>query len=168
MKQAISGAWLYSIVLIFMVILVGFISISINYNKTFKLKTAVVNIVEQEQGINAVTIDAINKQLKNNGYLNGKVCRTLFKDGDKYLEINNGTASGVKTKGPSDVGSAPAQVCITRKKGNYTADGTAQPDYYYDVYLFYSFSIPVFGDIFKFNVMGTTNSIHYPVDSYSW
>ena len=47
MRDSIAGAWLYSIILIFIVILVGFIAISINYNKAYKLKTTVVNLIEQ-------------------------------------------------------------------------------------------------------------------------
>ncbi len=177
MRESIAGAWLYSLVLIFMVILVGFVSISINYNKAYKLKTSVVNIIEQSQGVNPAAVELIGRQLKNNGYINGKVCRTLFKNGDKYIEIDNGVASSVKTKGTSDTDSKPAQVCITRTKYNGKSDSKAdaskketiyQVDYYYDVYMFFSFSLPVFGDIFKFTVTGSTNAIHYPVDSNTW
>ena len=167
MRESINGAWLYSLVLTFMVILVGFVSISINYNKTYKLKTSVVNIIEQNQGINPTAVDTIGRHLKNNGYINGKLCKTLFKDGQKYLEIDNGIASSVKTKG-SDDSDKPAQVCITRNKFKLNIDGNSQFDYYYDVYMFFSFSMPVFGNIFKFNVVGTTNAIHYPVDSNAW
>jgi hypothetical protein len=177
MRDSIAGAWLYSLVLIFMVILVAFISISINYNKAYKLKTSVVNVIEQNQGVNPKAVETIGKYLNNNGYLNGKVCRRLFKNGQKYLEIDNGVSSGVKTKGSGDEDSKPAQVCITRTKYNMTNDaeyvargvkGTSQIDYYYDVYMFFSFSLPVFGEVFKFNVVGTTNAIHYPNDVNSW
>ena len=169
MRESIAGAWLYSLILIFMVILVGFVSISINYNKAYKLKTSVVNIIEQSQGVNPAAVELIGRQLKSNGYLNGKVCRTLFKNGDKYIEIDEGVASNVKTKGTTDADSKPAQVCITRTKaGINDAKTSTQLDYYYDVYMFFSFSLPVFGDLFKFTVTGSTNAIHYPVDSNAW
>ena len=168
MRESIAGAWLYSLILVFMVILVSFVSISINYNKAYKLKTSVVNIIEQNQGVNAYAVDTIARHLKNNGYINGKVCRNLFKNGQKYIEIDEGVASNVKTKGSGDDNSKPAQVCITRSKFDLNQTGTAQIDYYYDVYLFFSFSLPVFGNIFKFTVNGTTNAIHYPHDTNLW
>jgi hypothetical protein len=173
MRESIAGAWLYSIVIIFMMLLVAFISISINYNKTYKLKTAVVNIIEQNQGINNRSVANIAAHLKNNGYTNGKVCEKLFKgNGQKYIEINNGVASSVKTKGTDAPGPA-SQVCVTRKRHDSSVDVggagiSVQYDYFYDVYMFFSFSLPVFGDIFRFNVIGTTNSIIYPIDSNAW
>ncbi len=169
MRESIAGAWLYSLILIFMVILVGFVSVSLNYNKAYKLKTSVVNIIEQFQGINKDSVGTIGKHLDNNGYINGKTCRKLFKNGEKYIEINNGVASNVKTKGASDAESKPAQVCVTRTLAKKNDDDTSvQRDYYYDVYMFFSFSLPVFGDVFKFTVTGSTNAIHYPNDTNAW
>ena len=168
MRDAIAGAWLYSIVVVFMMILVGFIAISINYNKTYKLKTTVVNLIEQHQGLNSETVDDISGYLSANGYTNGKVCRTLFKnDNQKYVEINKGVASSVKIK-KDDKSTTPSQVCVTRSKFDLGKEGTAQLDYSYDVYMFFSFSLPVFGDVFRFTVTGSTNAIHYPIDTYAW
>ena len=102
MRDSIAGAWLYSIVLIFIVFLVAFISISINYNKAYKLKTAVVNLIEQNQGINSRTLKFIDGYLDQNGYINGKRCGELFKNGQKYMGIDNGESTGVLEKGKND------------------------------------------------------------------
>ena len=171
MRESIAGAWLFSLVLTFMVILIGFISISINYNKAFKLKTTVVNLIEQNQGVNDRTIQLIQGYLDNNGYVNGKRCRDLFKNGQKYMGIDNGVSTGVYTKGSRDLDLGPQQVCLTRRQNkdtNVIRGETANVEYYYDVYMFFSFSLPVFGNIFKFTIGGTTNAILYPQDSYSW
>ena len=168
MRDSIAGAWLYSIVLIFIVLLVGFIAISINYNKAYKLKTTVVNLIEQNQGINARTLKLIDGYLDNNGYVNGKRCRNLYKDGQKYMGINKGVSTGVLTKGNGDTNVASQQVCVTREEYISTISGATNIEYYYDVYMFFSFSLPIFGDIFRFNVVGTTNPILYPQDNYPW
>ena len=168
MRDSIAGAWLYSIVLVFIVLLVGFIAISINYNKAYKLKTTVVNLIEQNQGINARTLKLIDGYLDNNGYVNGKRCRNLYKDGQKYMGINNGVSTGVLTKGNGDTNVASQQVCVTREEYISTISGATNIEYYYDVYMFFSFSLPIFGDIFRFNVVGTTNPILYPQDNYPW
>lgn len=168
MRDSIAGAWLYSIVLVFIVLLVGFIAISINYNKAYKLKTTVVNLIEQNQGINDRTLKLIDGYLDNNGYINGKRCSNLYKDGQKYMGINKGVSTGVLTKGKDDKNVESQQLCVTREEYISNLPDATNIEYYYDVYMFFSFSLPVFGDIFKFNVVGTTNPILYPQDTYPW
>lgn len=180
MRDAIAGAWLYSLILIFMVILVAFISISLNYNKTYKLKTTVVNLIEENQGVNPQTVASIGKFLNANGYNSKNVCKEVVRDKNdankeiKYVGIsqNAGEAQAVfySTKDATDV---PQQhVCITREDFKGCTDcggaisGTSYIDHYYNVYMFFNFSLPIFGNIFIFKVIGSTNSIYYPVDTY--
>ena len=176
MRDAIAGAWLYSLVLIFMVILVAFVSISINYNKTYKLKTAVVNLIEQNQGVNAQTVASIGTYLNANGYNSRNICREVVTNHDKSKNIhyvgilqNAGEANAVNQESWKNDDDVPQQhVCITRESFKSTIDGATYTDHYYNVYMFFNFSLPVFGNLLIFKVSGSTNSIYYPVDSYSW
>ena len=173
MRDAIAGAWLYSLVLIFIVVLVSFISITINYNKTYKLKTEVVNIIEEYQGVNPDSVKRIYGFLESKTYNLRRYCKDVFReDGMQYLGITKGVVSPVFTRNKSNpAGEAtakPEEVCVSRSYYISPYEGNSYADYYYDVYLAFSFSLPVIGDIFKFTVGGSTNSIYYPVDSNGW
>ena len=41
MNKSISGLWLFSIVIVFMMVLIAYVAISINYSNDYKLKTVV-------------------------------------------------------------------------------------------------------------------------------
>lgn len=170
MRNAISGAWLYSLILIFVVLLVAFISISINYNKTYKLKTTVVNIIEEYQGVNSQSVSKISGFLASNTFRTVRYCNKTVKKGERYIGITNGKLSPMYESGTAaEKTAAPQQVCISRTAHTSTYKGkSAYTDYYYNVYMAFDFSLPVFGDIFKFSVNGSTNAIYYPVDTNNW
>ena len=51
MRQAIGGAWLYGIVIVFMMFMIAYVSATLNYSRAYKTKTQVVNIIEEYQGV---------------------------------------------------------------------------------------------------------------------
>ena len=171
MRNAIAGAWLYSLVLIFIVVLVSFIAITINYNKTYQLKTQVVNIIEEDQGINSNSVKRIYGFLAAKSYRTTRYCKDVIREnGREYLGITQGKVSELMIRGDGNKEkyAKPEEVCVSRTYFVSSYEGRSYVDYYYDVYLAFSFSLPVIGDIFKFTVGGSTNAIYYPIDSYGW
>lgn len=163
MRQAIGGAWLYSIVIVFMMFMIAYVSASLNYSRAYKVKTQVVNIIEEYQGITNDTTKKIAQIISANGYTTTRNCSEVIEHGERYIGILNTT----KTKANAgSAGEKPQHVCITRTK--YQAPGSLYTDYYYDVSMFFKFNIPIFGDIFTFTVRGETNSIYYPTDNSNW
>ena len=173
MRDSITGAWLYSIVLVFMVFMIGFVAISINYNKMYKVKTNILNMIEEYQGVNSTSINAIEEYLASTSTGKKKRCdsvksikgtRSDHSDGKNFVGINEDEyAYGEIT---SSYTTNPFRVCITKthvaKSGNQKYD-----DNYYTVYMFFNITLPVFGDIYNMPVVGETNTIYYPVDMYS-
>jgi hypothetical protein len=166
MRQAIGGAWLYSIVIVFMMFMIAYVSASLNYSRAYKVKTQVVNIIEEYQGITNDTTKKVAQIISANGYTTTRYCSDVIESGTKYIGILN-TTKVKRTAGvPGASGEKAQHVCITRT--SYKAPGSLYTDYYYDVSMFFKFNIPIFGDIFVFTVRGETNSIYYPTDNSNW
>ena len=70
MREAMGGALLLKIVMIFIVIYVCFLAIAINYSITFRVKNQIINLIEAYEGVE--NADAAIKQYVNNvGYFRG-------------------------------------------------------------------------------------------------
>ena len=69
MREAIGGTWIFSIVIVFIVLFTSFLALSVNYSKAFKVKNGIVNIIEKREGISDATVDEISDYLNNVGYL---------------------------------------------------------------------------------------------------
>lgn len=67
MREAIGGTQLFYLVLIFLTIYIVFMAGVINYGRAFRQKNAIVNLIEQNEGIKSLglstDIDARNKTL---------------------------------------------------------------------------------------------------------
>ena len=149
MKQAIAGSWVYVTVLIFMVILIAYVTISINYANAYELSEEVIKVVEQYEGFNDNSVKRINGILKNNVHTVKGSCREgevgVYADGVKYDKDAKGGAY---------------DYCIKRTKGY--SEGAYR--YYYETTIFFSFSLPVLGDLFTFRIPGQTAGLRNVTD----
>ena len=70
MREAMGGALLLKLVMIFIVIYVCILAIAINYSITFRVKNQIINLIEAYEGLD--NADAAIKQYVNNiGYYRG-------------------------------------------------------------------------------------------------
>ena len=152
MRESINGAWLIGIIMVFMAVFIAYTAISVNYSNAFLMRTKMITAIEQYEGLNRKSVEENVKIMKSYGYRNYGAC----KDG----------AVGVKDdrvdKHPSG---KKYHYCVTRDM-RYESKSTNSQKYYYSVSVFFDFNLPVLGDLFKFNVSGETNAIHYPYDLY--
>lgn len=51
MKDAISGAMSLQIIVIFMLIVNGYLAFSVNYTKAFRVKNEIISIIEKNEGL---------------------------------------------------------------------------------------------------------------------
>ena len=83
MREAIGGTWIFSIVIVFIVLFTSFLAISVNYSKAFRVKNGIINIIEKT----GYTLDKveINDVEKDTYYA------TLFlvNDNGETLEIDS-------------------------------------------------------------------------------
>lgn len=155
MRESIGGAWILSIVVVFMAIFIAFVAISINYSNAYKLKTAMVTIVEQYDGFNPNTVSALNDTITAYGYIQSGFCQTTSSD-----EVVYGVTGTDVVKNPTNRQS----YCIRREYSSASNNGNDK--YYYTIDVFFGFNLPVLGNLYTFKVSGETNSILYPTDPY--
>lgn len=159
MKESINGAWLLGIVMVFMSIFIAYISISINYSNAYQMRTRMVTIIEQYQGLTYVTVDQLEKVRSAYNYNATGPCR----------EGVDGPAVGVLNGDVHKNPTVECNYCVTRelRRGEIRSNGTVNGEdkYYYDVEVFFGFGLPVLGNLFTFRVGGETNAIFYPSNS---
>lgn len=152
MRESVGGAWILGIVLTFMAIFIAFIAISINYSTAYKLKTAMVTVIEQYDGFNSTTREELQKLMDGYGYIQKGNCRKP-ESGNVY-----GVISGDLT--PNQNPTTKQSYCIRRelKPGS----DSSEQKYYYTIEVFFGFNLPVLGELYTFRVNGETNAIYYP------
>ena len=163
MKTSIGGAWIFQLVIVFMLLFVSFLVVSLNYSKTFRLQNEVVDIIERSEGL--------TDQISTDGR----------SDGGIQLIANYLTYSGYNVKG----------YCQDGYYGAISLDGNGSDDFelaksdtkyyycfrkqivyfdkktnmaYYDIDMFFSFDLPVLGNLFTFRVSGQTLEIEHTYD----
>lgn len=149
MREAYGGTWITGLVISFMLIFVSFLALALNYTKAFQMKNELLTILEKYEGATTGdngSISIINNYLKNKGYSTMGYCE------DGSYGVSNLNSSAI-----SDVNeSAEYYYCIT-KVSSPTANNAS--NVYYKVNTYFYFNLPIIGDIFKFDISGSTNNI---------
>jgi hypothetical protein len=70
MKEAVSGALIIKIMMIFFVLYIAFLAIAINYSQAFRVKNEIINIIEQYEGLNGKSESEIKIFLNEIKYTN--------------------------------------------------------------------------------------------------
>ncbi len=159
MRESIGGSWLFSLIIIFILLFTSFLAVTINYARAFKVKNDVIDIVEREEGLTTKGVSATDP---------GAV--ELI---DNYL-----TQMGYKNSGKCPAGSlGEGKTLVSKKdKENYKYCVTKYNSYdnneknrsYYSIILFFKMDLPIFGEFITFRATGETTEIYYPADCYQW
>ena len=180
MKQSIANVWILGLVISFILIFSGFIIITVNYNKVFKMKNTVITIIEKNNGmtnktatcgqqsaipdakgticVGAGALQTINVYLYGMNYNSKGSCPV--NDGwrgvtDIEGNIENGASEEVGNNTDRDY-----YYCF-RKKTSYNGKAS-----YYEVKLFFFMNLPIIGNFIPINVDGTTDDIYNANDDF--
>lgn len=161
MRESIGSTWVFQLVLIFILIFVAYLTISINYSKTFKLKNEVLSIIERNEGLtegNRGGMGIVNNYLQTQNY-NGRGSCEVGYYGAKTL-------SGTNMNTDFDFISSPTSTkyyyCVKKVSGYYSSKPKRS---YYRIRLFIDYDLPVIGKIFTFTADGQTSEIEATYDT---
>lgn len=176
MKEAISGTWLFQIVIVFILIFVGYLALSLNYSKSFRVKNEVLSIIEREEGMTSGTtteygaIKLISNYLIRSGYSTMGKC-PIDTDGDALwygalsIDATSETNSDSLFEQVTDA-NKEYYYCVKKISGYFPKEPQVS---YYKVQFFFKFDLPVLGQIGNFKVTGQTTDIQYPQDDdFNW
>ena len=140
MKESIGGAWLFQIAIVFILLFAGYLALSVNYSRAFKVKNEIISIIERNEGATTKTQDEITKYLSKVNHTIMGPCDTA--DKEFPFSAGNNYSKGV--------------YCL-----KMICDNTATiPRAYYKVKVFFRFDLPILGDLATFKVVGETKMIH--------
>ncbi len=145
MRQAIGQTWILQLVILFILLFVGYITLTLNYNRTIRLKNEIVTMIEKYEGLNDYSIDLVNNYLSSNLYDGRGSCVSKAGQqgvygGDIKRNILEEAQAGEKYN-----------YCIKKYQGLGITN-------YYQITIFYKFNLPVIGNLSGFTIKGTTNS----------
>lgn len=154
MKESIGGAWILAICMTFIVLFTGYLAISVNYSKAFRLKSDIVNEIEEADGLDGATEEKIKTYLTSQGYSAYGECPNL--SGDTSWQI----ATVIDDSAPM----GKSNVCIYRLDVNVDKEEKKIDDIcvqksYYKVVTFFKFDLPILNVLLTFKVSGDTDYI---------
>ncbi len=157
MRESQGATFLFQIVIVFVLLFTGYLCLSINYARAFRVKDEVVNIVERNKGYVDVTQKEVAAYLKKVGYRTTGKC-------DNDIDDQNGPYTAYDANGESQ-GTGNKGVFCMRKVVSNSGDDETPTRVYYQVQVFYRLDLPIFSDTFVFKASGDSYQIENPLDS---
>lgn len=169
MKSSIGNLWIIGLMVTFILLFVSYILVTVDYNRSFKMKNEILSIVEKKRGMTNVTGTSVASAITTgNVTIDSGTLQTI----NVFLY---GSGYDIKGKCPADDDAKwygvknlnyNSTVSFERANSNkeyywcfakYTI--RSKNKVYYRVRIFFRMNFPILGDILKFNVDGTTNVI---------
>lgn len=158
MKEAFGGFSLFNIVIVFVLLFAGYISMSINYSKAYNVKNEILNIIRNQGGVcTSQTPDAFN-------------CYNFSEQISDYFKEANYRSTGVCNSddetgwvGYNREGLLDNQnpaFCVKSIRANSNSE--LPNALYYQVKVFYQLDLPVIRSLFEFSIYGETARIYEP------
>ncbi|HOZ89223.1 MAG TPA: hypothetical protein PK737_03230 [Bacilli bacterium] len=147
MREAIGSTWIYMIAIALVILFSGYLALSINYSRAFKVKNEIVNIIERNKGMNSSAQEEIKEYIVRVGYRTTGECEA------------KATVSGYSSATNSTTDDA--MYCVEKVRA-HEATQEFPPAYYFKVTVFFQLDIPIISSIFNFDVSGDSKIIYLP------
>ncbi len=170
MKEAIGGSWLYVIAITLIALFTTFVSVTTNYNRTYKIKDQIISIIESNDGVSKKALQEINEYLSGIGYSSTDKCPDDYETGEKWIPFTTNDSDGPAGYGTNvnyciykhvvvcsnmSAVSKGQPVKVTRKGQGYNTF----PRAYYGVVTFFRLDWPILRFVIRLNLTGETSPI---------
>ena len=159
MREAFSGTALFLIVIFFVVLFTGYLCMSINQNKAFAVKNAIVRIVERH-GVGKGNLDSLMAENEIKDEIFEELDAAGYRSKGK-CDANEGW-KGYNVKGENNEPYVFCLMLVTSGGDSSTEASNKNPSgklHYYKVKTFYQFDIPGLVDLFQWSIEGTTKAM---------
>lgn len=150
MKEAIGQVFSLEFIIIFLLLLNGYLAFNVNYSKAFRVKNEIRSIIQKNEGLTESAVTDINNYMQSVNYYQGEAYNTWCN--------NNGHHVCRTDKGAFCYDVTTSDKYGTDKDGNEIAA-------YYTIYTFVDINIPVLNRFIPqtaglFSVTGETSLIY--------
>ena len=143
MREAFGGAFMIKLMLIFLAIYIAFIAVALNYAKAFRVKNKIIDIIEQNEGIDSYNDTKEGSVIGDiNSYLN-----TV----SYYVNLAN-----IKNNNTENINCYDRGYCIEETTAPVTDGITSK---YYKVTTYININFPFFKLNFNIPITGETRKI---------
>ena len=152
MRESIGGGWMLGLVVVFIAIFSGYLAVSINYTKAFKVKNRIINLIEENEGFRGCT-GTIDNCINTNRNIptEWKVYQYLQQIGYSSSVTCASEDSTNGTNSTQDYGYCVKKVC-------------AGSGAYYKVKTFIKLELPIINLNIKVPISGETKVLYYTND----
>ena len=173
MRESIGGAWLFGIVITFIFLFSGFLAYSISYTKAFNVKNEIINLIEQNMGLDGFEKDMYGQLSEaDKKTVHYKIFQLIYNVG-----YNSETSSQIPCRDGKMVGTnlGGLGVCVIKycTVPKIKPDGTKAEvserrltNVHYKVTSYISLKIPVIESIIKIPISGETSTIYTDKTSF--
>ena len=140
MKDAVGSTFMIYVLLIFLAVYITFVAVALNYAKAFRVKNSVIDIIEQNEGI-----DEFNDQYTKGDVIN--LIESKLRDYSYNVNLSSDTIDDYSEYICYDMG-----YCISRKNNDLGKE-------YYGVITFVQLSIPFINFNITIPIRGETKVI---------
>lgn len=164
MRNAIGAAWIFGVCIVFTLMFTAYMAISVNYANTNKFKSAIVSMVEENEGYTETLENRIIEFMEAEGYGRYGRCQNDFRKDDIDWQLTNCINSSVPAgkSGSSEL----CNICIYKEMGTGKGDIDV-PRSRYRVVTFMKFDIPVVNSLLAIKVAGETKYFYDFASEYS-
>ena len=138
MKESIGSAFLYNIIIIFIMIVFAILAATLTYYKAYKVNTKVMTIIEKYEGYNDLAIKEIDNTLTSVGY--------MAKQGHKCPAKKNGGILQTESK--------QYRYCVY-----YFEKDDSEKHYTYGVITYITLDIPIVNTFLQIPIYSKSNRI---------
>ncbi|MEG0799147.1 MAG: hypothetical protein RR228_03850 [Bacilli bacterium] len=157
MRESIGGGWLMTIVVLFILLFSGFLAVSINYTKAFKIKNYILNKIEYDEGYRNAKGTVDDSLIKSDGSTEADIWLYLKKVGYNGIGLKKSICNN-KEFGTVAEDYKTGGYCV--QKVAHGEDNTA----HYKVTAFIIIELPFIDTKFTIPINGETNTMYYHLD----
>lgn len=163
MRESIGGGWLFSVVVLFIVLFSSYLAISINYSKAFKVKNYILSTIERREGYNGKyseteleTVGKLGSLIETDENAQTEIYSYLKEFGYYSKVIKSGYCEDKKMGITMPGGYCVKHICNDNEEigGNY-----------YKVTTFLKIEFPLIKFVLKVPVSGETKLVYYDKSS---
>ena len=155
MRDSISGVFLFQIVILFILVFAGIMSLTMNRSKAFAVKNELINIIEKNKGVDirkSTLPQEMVDGMTNEAYRTVGKCPPEYEGFDREGRKNNSSSSVcIKIVSHfSDLG-LPSTHFSTEDR---------EKSCHFQIIVFYRLDFPALREVFNFSLVGDTKEIH--------
>jgi len=169
LKEAVGGISLFTIVIVFVVLFTGYISLSINYSKAYNVKNEIINIIRNQGGVCTANV----ADGSNNCYNFGEQITDYFRE-TNYRSYGNCKEGFVGFTRTGEIAGTKDRAAFCVKGIPANTNSELPNALYYQVQVFWQLDLPIFSGLFNFSLSGETarvyspNECKYDAVNYGW